>query len=120
LTFFSPLGKLAGRAIYFIYVTFYLKNIFYGLVVTAGMEAVLLRQQAWLMKAIVIELRVTSLNRQRSHTERLMALLLDDSYHLPSSAGNLLDCITSTRARCKLLLQMSHVAWSLCLCRSQP
>jgi len=46
-------------------------------------------QQTWLMKSVVIELRVTSLNRQRSHTERLMALLLDDSFHLQSAAGNL-------------------------------
>jgi len=45
-------------------------------------------QQAWLMKAVVIELRVTSLNRQRSHTERLMSLLLDDSFHLQSATGN--------------------------------
>ena len=48
-----------------------------------------LMQQAWLMKAIVIELRVTSLNRQRSHTERLLALLLDDRFHLQSATGNI-------------------------------
>jgi len=56
-------------------------------VVTGG-ESVSLKQQAWLMRAIVIELRVTSLNRQRSHTERMMALLLDDSFHLQSAAGS--------------------------------
>ena len=58
-------------------------------IVLAGAESVSLMQQMWLMKAVVIELRVTSLNRQRSHTERLMALLLDDSFHLQSAAGNL-------------------------------
>ncbi|XP_056015581.1 nuclear pore complex protein Nup205-like isoform X3 [Ostrea edulis] len=34
--------------------------------------------QSWLMKLIAIELRLTSLNRQRSHTQRLMRALLDD------------------------------------------
>ncbi|XP_016117780.1 nuclear pore complex protein Nup205-like [Sinocyclocheilus grahami] len=33
---------------------------------------------SWLMKTAAIELRVTSLNRQRSHTQRLLNLLLDD------------------------------------------
>nr|XP_022290304.1 nuclear pore complex protein Nup205-like [Crassostrea virginica] len=34
--------------------------------------------QSWLMKLIAIELRLTALNRQRSHTQRLMRALLDD------------------------------------------
>jgi len=55
-----------------------------------------LMQQAWLMKAVVIELRVTSLNRQRSHTERLMALLLDDSFHLQSATGTYFTTIRVT------------------------
>ncbi|KYO17521.1 nuclear pore complex protein Nup205 [Alligator mississippiensis] len=37
-----------------------------------------LNQMSWLMKTAAIELRVTSLNRQRSHTQRLLHLLLDD------------------------------------------
>uniref|UniRef100_A0A8C5ERR3 Nucleoporin 205 n=1 Tax=Gouania willdenowi TaxID=441366 RepID=A0A8C5ERR3_GOUWI len=37
-----------------------------------------LSQMSWLMKTAAIELRVTSLNRQRSHTQRLINLLLDD------------------------------------------
>ncbi|XP_040294299.1 nuclear pore complex protein Nup205 isoform X3 [Bufo bufo] len=37
-----------------------------------------LNQMLWLMKTLSIELRVTSLNRQRSHTQRLLNLLLDD------------------------------------------
>ncbi|CAI5785815.1 pore complex Nup205 [Podarcis lilfordi] len=37
-----------------------------------------LNQMSWLMKTASIELRVTSLNRQRSHTQRLLHLLLDD------------------------------------------
>ena len=53
-----------------------------------GSDRASLMQQAWLMKAVAIELRVTAINRQRSHTERLMALLLDDSSHLQSTAGN--------------------------------
>ncbi|XP_061177614.1 nuclear pore complex protein Nup205-like isoform X2 [Saccostrea echinata] len=34
--------------------------------------------QSWLLKLIAIELRLTALNRQRSHTLRLMKALLDD------------------------------------------
>lgn len=41
-----------------------------------------LSQMSWLMKTAAIELRVTSLNRQRSHTQRLVSLLLDDQPHL--------------------------------------
>ncbi|OXB75398.1 UNVERIFIED_CONTAM: hypothetical protein H355_010600, partial [Colinus virginianus] len=37
-----------------------------------------LNQMSWLMKTAAIEMRVTSLNRQRSHTQRLLHLLLDD------------------------------------------
>ncbi|XP_032435561.1 nuclear pore complex protein Nup205 [Xiphophorus hellerii] len=40
-----------------------------------------LSQMSWLMKTTAIELRVTSLNRQRSHTQRLLSLLLDDQPH---------------------------------------
>ncbi|KAM4733383.1 LOW QUALITY PROTEIN: nuclear pore complex protein Nup205 [Anableps anableps] len=40
-----------------------------------------LSQMSWLMKTAAIELRVTSLNRQRSHTQRLVSLLLDDQPH---------------------------------------
>lgn len=38
-----------------------------------------INHQSWLLKTVGIELRITSLNRQRSHTQRLMRLLLDDS-----------------------------------------
>ncbi|XP_059166343.1 nuclear pore complex protein Nup205-like isoform X2 [Physella acuta] len=34
--------------------------------------------QTWLLKTLAIELRMTSLNRQRSHTQRLVKLLLGD------------------------------------------
>lgn len=37
-----------------------------------------MNHQSWLLKTVAIELRVTSLNRQRSHTHRLIKLLLDD------------------------------------------
>lgn len=41
-------------------------------------EMSVLNQMSWLVKTASIELRVTSLNRQRSHTQRLLHLLLDD------------------------------------------
>lgn len=48
----------------------------------AGNEIAALNQMSWLMKTSAIELRVTSLNRQRSHTQRLLNLLLDDQPHM--------------------------------------
>ena len=42
-------------------------------------DNLLLAQQSWLLKALAIELRLTSANRQRSHTQRLMNVLLDDT-----------------------------------------
>ncbi|XP_061677386.1 nuclear pore complex protein Nup205 isoform X2 [Syngnathoides biaculeatus] len=46
-----------------------------------GDQIAALSQMSWLMKTAAIELRVTSLNRQRSHTQRLVNLLLDDQPH---------------------------------------
>uniref|UniRef100_H3C417 Nucleoporin 205 n=1 Tax=Tetraodon nigroviridis TaxID=99883 RepID=H3C417_TETNG len=45
-----------------------------------------LSQMSWLIKTAAIELRVTSLNRQRSHTQRLISLLLDDQPHTQHTA----------------------------------
>uniref|UniRef100_A0A8B9L911 Nucleoporin 205 n=1 Tax=Astyanax mexicanus TaxID=7994 RepID=A0A8B9L911_ASTMX len=53
-----------------------------------GNEIPSLNQMSWLMKTAAIELRVTSLNRQRSHTQRLLNLLLDDQPHM-QHAGRL-------------------------------
>ena len=39
----------------------------------------MLRQQAWLLRIAAIELRVTLLNQQRSHAQRLLNLLLSES-----------------------------------------
>lgn len=50
-------------------------------------EISMLSQMSWLMKTASIELRVTSLNRQRSHTQRLLHLLLDDMPVKPYSDG---------------------------------
>ena len=44
----------------------------------SGNQIAALSQMSWLMKTAAIELRMTSLNRQRSHTQRLVSLLLDD------------------------------------------
>uniref|UniRef100_A0A7M4FQN5 Nucleoporin 205 n=1 Tax=Crocodylus porosus TaxID=8502 RepID=A0A7M4FQN5_CROPO len=56
-----------------------------------------LNQMSWLMKTAAIELRVTSLNRQRSHTQRLLHLLLDDmpvkSYLVRRKILSILDSI---------------------------
>jgi len=50
-------------------------------VISSGNQIAALSQMSWLMKTAAIELRVTSLNRQRSHTQRLVNLLLDDQPH---------------------------------------
>lgn len=57
-----------------------------------GNQIAALSQMSWLMKTAAIELRVTSLNRQRSHTQRLVNLLLDDhpvTQHTGSGCVNL-------------------------------
>ena len=46
--------------------------------------------QSWLLKTVAIELRVTTLNRQRSHTQRLMKLILDD-YDEEQTSGKFRD-----------------------------
>ncbi|XP_065139571.1 nuclear pore complex protein Nup205 [Paramisgurnus dabryanus] len=51
-----------------------------------GNEVAALSQMSWLLKTAAIELRVTSLNRQRSHTQRLLNLLLDDQPNTLHSA----------------------------------
>ncbi|XP_075995887.1 nuclear pore complex protein Nup205 [Genypterus blacodes] len=51
-----------------------------------GNQIAALSQMSWLMKTAAIELRVTSLNRQRSHTQRLVSLLLDDQPHTQPAA----------------------------------
>ncbi|XP_071834158.1 nuclear pore complex protein Nup205-like isoform X2 [Apostichopus japonicus] len=38
-----------------------------------------LNQQAWLLKAVAVELRMTAINRQRSHVQRLIKLLLENT-----------------------------------------
>ncbi|CAI9563160.1 unnamed protein product [Staurois parvus] len=49
-------------------------------------EIAALNQMSWLMKTASIELRITSLNRQRSHTHRLLSLLLNDMPVRPFAA----------------------------------
>ncbi|XP_077424154.1 nuclear pore complex protein Nup205 [Vanacampus margaritifer] len=51
-----------------------------------GDQIAALSQMSWLMKTAAIELRVTSLNRQRSHTQRLVNMLLDDQLHSQHAA----------------------------------
>lgn len=52
-----------------------------------GNQIAALSQMSWLMKTAAIELRVTSLNRQRSHTQRLVNLLLGDQPHTQHADG---------------------------------
>lgn len=46
---------------------------------SAATESLLLRQTSWLLRAAAIELRLTAAHSQRSHVQRLINLLLDDS-----------------------------------------
>jgi len=46
---------------------------------TSATESHLLAQEAWLLRTAAIELRLTSASRQRSHTQRLLNLLMDDT-----------------------------------------
>ncbi|XP_052008262.1 nuclear pore complex protein Nup205 isoform X2 [Xyrauchen texanus] len=56
--------------------------------ILSGNEIAALSQMSWLMKTAAIELRVTSLNRQRSHTQRILNLLLDDQPHTLHAAAD--------------------------------
>ncbi|KAI4826062.1 hypothetical protein KUCAC02_021713 [Chaenocephalus aceratus] len=62
-----------------------------------------LSQMSWLMKTAAIELRVTSLNRQRSHTQRLVSLLLDDQPHTQRTADGESGMEEETRSVCGFL-----------------
>uniref|UniRef100_A0A672HKF7 Nucleoporin 205 n=1 Tax=Salarias fasciatus TaxID=181472 RepID=A0A672HKF7_SALFA len=79
-----------------------------------------LSQMSWLMKTAAIELRVTSLNRQRSHTQRLVSLLLDDQPHAQHSGieeetrsvSGFLHFDTVSKVRRKLLSVLDAIDFS--------
>uniref|UniRef100_A0A8C4NPY6 Nucleoporin 205 n=1 Tax=Dicentrarchus labrax TaxID=13489 RepID=A0A8C4NPY6_DICLA len=71
-----------------------------------------LSQMSWLMKTAAIELRVTSLNRQRSHTQRLVNLLLDDQFNLSKSVSGFLHFDTVSKVRRKLLSVLDAIDFS--------
>ncbi|XP_017831104.2 nuclear pore complex protein Nup205 isoform X1 [Callithrix jacchus] len=88
-------------------------------------EISMLNQMSWLMKTASIELRVTSLNRQRSHTQRLLHLLLDDMPVKPYSAdgeggtedenrsvSGFLHFDTATKVRRKILSILDSIDFS--------
>ncbi|XP_078453204.1 nuclear pore complex protein Nup205 isoform X1 [Lampetra fluviatilis] len=50
-----------------------------------GNRILVLTQMSWLLRTVAVELRVTSLNRQRSYTQRLLRLLLDESPFRPGA-----------------------------------
>uniref|UniRef100_A0A8C4MDG6 Nucleoporin 205 n=1 Tax=Equus asinus asinus TaxID=83772 RepID=A0A8C4MDG6_EQUAS len=87
-------------------------------------EISMLNQMSWLMKTASIELRVTSLNRQRSHTQRLLHLLLDDMPVKPYSDGEggledenrsisgFLHFDTATKVRRKILSILDSIDFS--------
>ncbi len=62
---------------------------------TAATENTLLSQQSWLLKCVAIELRTLAVNRQRSHTQRLITLLLDDNPNPAHKSKLLLVCFVS-------------------------
>ena len=56
----------------------------------------LLHQQVWLLKLAAIELRMTLLSQQRSHTQRLLNLLLSESNgngHTSNALGMMQGCV---------------------------
>ena len=42
-------------------------------------ECAFLAHQSWLLKAVALELKLNAANKQRSHAQRLLTLLLDDN-----------------------------------------
>ena len=55
----------------------------------------LLHQQAWLLKSVAIELRITSLNQQRSHAQRIVNVLLSEPSNQITDPGQLTNGIAS-------------------------
>lgn len=55
------------------------------------LECSVMNHQSWLLKTVAVELRVTSINRQRSHTQKLMKLILDD-YDEDQTSGRKIVC----------------------------
>uniref|UniRef100_A0A3Q3H1S5 Nucleoporin 205 n=1 Tax=Kryptolebias marmoratus TaxID=37003 RepID=A0A3Q3H1S5_KRYMA len=80
--------------------------------VLPGNQIAALSQMSWLMKTAAIELRVTSLNRQRSHTQRLVSLLLDDQPHPQHAELNCIDFDVSPSVRRKLLSVLDEIDFS--------
>lgn len=77
---------------------------------STGNQIASLSQMSWLMKTAAIELRVTSLNRQRSHTQRLVSLLLDDQPH-PQHTGECCTMLMITiSVQCKLFKDIKNLA----------
>ncbi|XP_072256279.1 nuclear pore complex protein Nup205 [Pyxicephalus adspersus] len=87
-------------------------------------EIAALNQMSWLMKTASIELRITSLNRQRSHTHRLLSLLLNDMPVRPYADGEsgieddsrnfstFLHFDTTSKARRKILSILDSIDFS--------
>ena len=50
-------------------------------------EGCFLVHQSWLLKAVALELKLNAANKQRSHAQRLLTLLLDDN-PAPKQAGS--------------------------------
>ena len=60
-----------------------------------SLQVALLHQQAWLLKSIAIELRMTSLSHQRSHAQRITNILLSEQASLATDQGQLASGITT-------------------------
>ncbi|XP_002740701.1 nuclear pore complex protein Nup205 [Saccoglossus kowalevskii] len=54
-------------------------------------ELTILNQQSWLLKSVAMEIKMTAANRQRSHTQRLLRMLLEDTQTVSKEIGGKLE-----------------------------
>ena len=60
-------------------------------------QIALLHQQAWLLKTVAVELRMTSLTHQRSHAQRLVNLLLNEQTNQNAESSQLANGFAETQ-----------------------
>lgn len=79
-----------------------------------------MNQQSWLLKTAAIELKVTAQSRQRSHTQRLLALLLNEPSALGSLTSSLMPDLSRTVNEDPTAMNISQSLYQTSLYGAEP
>lgn len=79
-----------------------------------------MNQQSWLLKTAAIELKVTAQSRQRSHTQRLLALLLNEPSALGSLTSSLMPDLSRTVNEDTTAMNISQSLYQTSLYGAEP